>query len=598
MKATLFLSVLCVLVLARADMTRIADILTAESTELKNCDLIKQNSHLNSLGHRIAQVVCDEQTSTINRRFIGFMKYVLFGIICSISTYLLFVTNDSKTVDFAPKGIVENEGVALTAPQVPVVEKQVSECVKPVVKAVRLEKVKLHSLNVLPEKKPRAPAETETDLSLERKSLDSTNDTAGKEPDKKAKQMEGKAQGVEHGNVSDYLPPHPPVLNLEAEQIADFEGFKTNIDCQRYNRYFRPRSFSDPKGLQRFAQYPFTIEDNGYIGENPETFTLPLTSLPSHLEHECLDGMHEPVMADMMNSEQKQQQPVAMEGVPPEQKINERKPMVFVGGVSASTTPLELVTELKKQGFNVTVVPRIRYGVSFGFCPDLVLSSQAEVEKLLSMGRVWVKDRWVDIRPYIPKEEPQQSPQPPKNTQHSDASLDRRSRTPPQQAQTSTQNIHDVVENKIEYISHEDLMSSCPTSPAPSQNATPPVGNSSPVTPSAPQQHFMMNPPFIQMTPVFPLSPGNYNPHHMVQPHFFPPPQAHPDHFQVFSPHHQMSAMHSPSPPEQHPIMFEDNMQVLSPSFQSMGRDDHLQHPLCNPTYPNRPKHVFKIVSN
>eukprot|EP00492_Amphilonche_elongata_P002604 TRINITY_DN288_c0_g1_i7.p2 TRINITY_DN288_c0_g1~~TRINITY_DN288_c0_g1_i7.p2 ORF type:complete len:126 (-),score=21.61 TRINITY_DN288_c0_g1_i7:120-497(-) len=117
-------------------------------------------------------------------------------------------------------------------------------------------------------------------------------------------------------------------------------------------------------------------------------FTLPLTTLPSHLEHECLDSLHEPVMADMMISEQlQQQQPVVMEGIPPEQKINERKPMVFVGGVSASTTPLELVTELKKQGFNVTVVPRIRYGVSFGFCPDLVLSSQAEVEKLLSMGR-------------------------------------------------------------------------------------------------------------------------------------------------------------------------------------------------------------------
>jgi len=89
-----------------------------------------------------------------------------------------------------------------------------------------------------------------------------------------------------------------------------------------------------------------------------------------------------------------------------ETKINERKPMVFVGGIAASTTPLELVQEFKGQGFNVTVVPRIRYGVSFGFCPDLVLCNQEEKDRLLSMGRVWVKDRWADVRQYIPKDEP------------------------------------------------------------------------------------------------------------------------------------------------------------------------------------------------
>jgi len=87
-----------------------------------------------------------------------------------------------------------------------------------------------------------------------------------------------------------------------------------------------------------------------------------------------------------------------------ENKTNELKPMVFVGGISASTSPMELVTALKAQGFKVVVVPRIRYGVSFGFCPDLVLSTEEEVQTLLAKGRVWVKDRWVDIRPYVPKD--------------------------------------------------------------------------------------------------------------------------------------------------------------------------------------------------
>lgn len=87
------------------------------------------------------------------------------------------------------------------------------------------------------------------------------------------------------------------------------------------------------------------------------------------------------------------------------EKVNERKPMVFIGGVSASCSPLELVHELKDQGFNVPVLPRIRYGSSFGFCPDLVLSSEEELRRILSMGRVWVKDRWLDVRPYIPKDD-------------------------------------------------------------------------------------------------------------------------------------------------------------------------------------------------
>lgn len=88
-----------------------------------------------------------------------------------------------------------------------------------------------------------------------------------------------------------------------------------------------------------------------------------------------------------------------------EPKVNERKPMVFMGGISASTSPMDLVMELKKQDFNVTVVPRIRYGVSFGFCPDLVVSTIEEVKRLLAIRRIWIKDRWCDVRPYVAKED-------------------------------------------------------------------------------------------------------------------------------------------------------------------------------------------------
>lgn len=164
----------------------------------------------------------------------------------------------------------------------------------------------------------------------------------------------------------------------------------------------------------------------------------------------------------------------------------------------------------------------------------------------------------------------------------------------PLKAPNHTQMIHEVVpQNNVEYITHEDLMSSCPTSPATSQNTTPPVGNSSPVTPGAPHHHFIphMNPPFIQMTPapLIPFSPGNYPPHMLQQ--FFPHPSE--QHFHIFSPH-QMNGMHSPSPPEQHPMqMFDD--QMLSPSFCPLDSRDHLQYPACN---AGANPQVFKIVSN
>lgn len=586
MKFALFISALSVLVVAKSDLSRIADILTAESTDLNNCDLIKTNSQ-HSLGHKIAQVVCDEQLSEMHRRFISFVKYVLFGIICSISTYLVFGTNDSKTVDYARTEIVEREGEAVspTTSQGPVVEKQELESVQPELKEISYEVVKLEQVNVLPEA-PELPMED--NVSLEEKSLDSdTKPTCPVENDKEEKeekQFEGDCYKVDECDLSEYLPPYPPVLNLGNDELLDFEAYKNNIERQ-HTQFFRPRSFSDPKGSERYIQYPYTIADaiqNQHIGEPPESFTMPLNVLPRHLAHENLDNFHEPgspnrnqldMIEDMMQVQVVE--PGSVEQVPPEQKINERKPMVFVGGVSASTTPLELVTELKKQGFNVTVVPRIRYGVSFGFCPDLVLSSEAEVENLLSMGRVWVKDRWVDIRPYIPKEEPHAQT----SRKTSDAAS-MESRTPPQ-TQTQTQMFHEVVGNNVEYISHEELMSSCPTSPLPSQNTTPSIGNSSPMTPGT-HQAFVphMNPPFIQMTPVIPFSPGNYPPH-MMHPFFHPQEQ----HLHVYSPPH----MHSPSPPEKHPMQMFDDRMVAYTSLESI---DTNAQPI------NGGANIFKLVSN
>jgi len=587
MKFTLLLSALGVLTVAHADMSRIADILTAESNDLNNCDLLKTNSQL-SLGHKIAQVVCDTKTSEMERRFISFVKYVLFGIICSISTYLVFGSNETKKVDYTQKEHIESEGEQATTPEGPVVEKQESASVEPEFKKVSLAAVKLEQMNVLPVKES---PEMKADLSLDDKSLDSTNATTAiiSENEEVELEEEKHSEGdYEKVELSEFVPAYPPVLNLEENELVDFEVYKTHVE-RAHTQYFRPRSFSDPKGCERYVQYPFTIEDaiqTKRIGESPEMFTMPLNVVPT-VAAEMYDNMPEPgsphhsqfdLIGDVVHAE-----PGSLEQIPPEQKINERKPMVFVGGVSASTTPMELVNELKKQGFNVTVVPRIRYGVSFGFCPDLVLSSQAEVEKLLAMGRVWVKDRWVDIRPYIPKEEPQ--------TQSANSSGDSNSmesKTPPQIPSPTTHMVHDIVENNVEYITHEDLMSSCPTSPAPSQNATPPIGNSSPITPGTPH-HFIphMNPPIFQMTPVIPFSPQNYPPH-MVQ-HFFP----HPQEQYVFTPHH-MNGMNSPSPPEQHPMQMYD--EHLSPCFQPLESNEmNLQHPISNNGGGNQ---VFKLVSN
>lgn len=159
----------------------------------------------------------------------------------------------------------------------------------------------------------------------------------------------------------------------------------------------RPRFYSDPTGREDcWDVFASDCDDVPKRGERtPET--TPEMSPPTAI---CKPD-EIPTLTEPGSTQEVTQQWL----LPEEEKINERKPMVFIGGVSASTTPMEVVYELKQQGFNVTVVPRIRYGVSFGFCPDLVLSSEGEVEALLAMKKVWIKDRWIDVRPYVPKEE-------------------------------------------------------------------------------------------------------------------------------------------------------------------------------------------------
>lgn len=186
------------------------------------------------------------------------------------------------------------------------------------------------------------------------------------------------------------------------------------------------------------------------------------------------------------------------ERVEPKDKINVRKPMVFVGGVSASTTPIELVNELRSQGFNVTVLPRIRYGVSFGFCPDLVLSSEAEVTELLERERVWVKDRWVDIRPYIPKEDA--VPTPAATYAPLDADIDA----------------------TTEYLTTEDLLAT----PFSQASNTPPMLHRSPTGSYIPVQAGVVTNdevqhPYVHMLPQFGYNP-QFSPHVVNFPMFYP----------------------------------------------------------------------------
>jgi len=192
-------------------------------------------------------------------------------------------------------------------------------------------------------------------------------------------------------------------FNVEPEE--DNEKENVTIPFEEIEEIFsnlnkpRPRFYSDPTGRQdRWGVFGPESDDVPKlpVGERtPET--TPEMSPPAVI---CKPEEIPPLTQPGSTQEVTQQWLL-----PEEEKINERKPMVFIGGVSASTTPMEVVYELKHQGYNVTVVPRIRYGVSFGFCPDLVLSSEGEVEALLAMKKIWIKDRWIDVRPYVPKEE-------------------------------------------------------------------------------------------------------------------------------------------------------------------------------------------------
>jgi len=188
-------------------------------------------------------------------------------------------------------------------------------------------------------------------------------------------------------NLEPVAPVEAPVeCSEEKEQLisCNFEDFIASVN-RPPNTFTRPRFYSDPTGRDdRWGMCSLDAEEESkeIIGEITPERTPEMPSVESLCKTKEIP-----------------------EWLLPEEKINERKPMVFIGGVSASTTPMEVVYELKKQGFNVTVVPRIRYGVSFGFCPDLVLSSAEEVETLLAMNKIWIKDRWVDVRPYVPKDE-------------------------------------------------------------------------------------------------------------------------------------------------------------------------------------------------
>jgi len=188
-------------------------------------------------------------------------------------------------------------------------------------------------------------------------------------------------------NLEPVAPVEAPVeCSEDKEQLVscDFEDIIASLNRPN-TTITRPRFYSDPTGRDdRWGRCSLDAEEESkeIIGERTPERTPEMPSVES-----------------LCNTKE------IPEWFLPEEKINERKPMVFIGGVSASTTPMEVVYELKKQGFNVTVVPRIRYGVSFGFCPDLVLSSAEEVKTLLAMEKIWIKDRWVDVRPYVPKDE-------------------------------------------------------------------------------------------------------------------------------------------------------------------------------------------------
>lgn len=89
------------------------------------------------------------------------------------------------------------------------------------------------------------------------------------------------------------------------------------------------------------------------------------------------------------------------------QNKNERKPnkknrypMIFVGGLGVSTTSDDLMEAFESEGFSITIYPKIRTGKSFSYCPTVALATIEQVENIISIGKLWVKDRFVEIREY------------------------------------------------------------------------------------------------------------------------------------------------------------------------------------------------------
>merc|ERR1719273_522338 len=396
--------------------------------------------------------------------FTSAVTYVLFGVCCSMLTYLVSVHTSLETKledDEKTEGKQNTPG-----------EKESPFFVvqQPVVDVMPLD----------PEL-----ALSAQDLSLDEKSLSLSDD----------EDYEKKADLRKFGDGLD--------LNLPEEDVIDFETYKNNLDAPKM--YTRCRSFSEPRGSMKRIPYSQSMEDafnnkTLVIGELPMNISPVLAAVATGCEDidEYVNQPGSP--SDLNQFDLSQNEPGQAGHI---EKVNERKPMVFVGGVSASTTSIELVTELKSQGFNVTVLPRIRYGVSFGFCPDLVLSSNEEVDRILAMGRVWVKDRWIDVRPYIPKDDEEK----------------KAINSPPALTKTIVET-DDIVHGSVAYISHEDLMNtSCTTSPSSSHEImSPPLESMSPVT----LGQFYPMPPGYQFQNIINFDPQLYQQSPIMSPMWFP----------------------------------------------------------------------------
>lgn len=100
----------------------------------------------------------------------------------------------------------------------------------------------------------------------------------------------------------------------------------------------------------------------------------------------------------LLEGKDKKQHEKTKDTTKPESK--NRYPIIFVGGIGVSTTPDDLIKAFKSEGFQITTYPKIRKGDSFSFCPTVSLATNEQVDKILSIGELWVKDRFVEIREY------------------------------------------------------------------------------------------------------------------------------------------------------------------------------------------------------